>query len=194
MGIIARVRKLIDAVAEVEDLPIWAYRSFLFSAGELLEGIVRTESSGRFDARRYEPHLDRVGRTDAPTDPDRPGVDDGPKEDDASYGLGQVLGSTWRGIVGAPVGTPLDYTLLNKPTFGLAATAEVFKRELAAVRREFPQEMEADLVVRALCRYNGGPTGDAVDETGDVRRRAYVERVCQNAELAAKERKQCAWR
>jgi hypothetical protein len=184
-----QLRALIDAVAAVAGLPTWEYRADRFSPGELLEGLVLAESGGDPKARRYEPHQDRAGRTDAATDPDRPGIDDLKAEDDASYGLCQVMGSTWRLLVGAPVRAPLDYELLFEPTFALAAGAEVLCRELHTVRWACPDEAEADWIVRALCRFNGGPTGDDPDSTGDVRRRVYVEHVAENARRAQADRR-----
>jgi hypothetical protein len=67
-----------------------------FSAAQWLAGFVLTESSGRPDAKRYEPHQDRARRRDAAADPDTPDRDDGQLEDDASHGLKQVIGYNGR--------------------------------------------------------------------------------------------------
>ena len=85
-------RPLIDACALQVGLPPWGD----LRSGEWLEGLILQESGGNPKARRYEPHQDRAGRPDAPSDGDQPGIDDGQLEDDASYGLMQVMGSNVR--------------------------------------------------------------------------------------------------
>jgi len=123
-----RFRRAIDAAAELYRLPAWQE----FTAGAWFEGLLLTESSGDPTARRYERHQDLADRRDAATDPDQPGVDDGRLEDDASYGLGQVMGYNLRRLVGAPPGTRLDFTFALDPWFGLGASCRVLVVELAA--------------------------------------------------------------
>lgn len=191
----ASFRRLIDAVAAFEQLPRWTYRGEEYSAAELLEGLILTESSGNPLARRYEPHQDAPGRDDSKNDPDRPAVDDGPVEDDASYGLCQVMGYVLKGLLKVDRPVKVDYSLLYRPLFGLAAGIEVLKGELRAVYQRSPNDAESVRVVRALARYNGGPTGDAIDDTtGDIRRRAYVDLVAGNAKRARDDRRASNWR
>jgi hypothetical protein len=191
----ARFRRLIDAIADYEQLPRFSYRGDTFSAGELLEGLILTESSGNPTARRYEPHQDAAGRADAAKDPDAPGVDNGPYEDDASYGLCQVMGYTLKGLLEVDRPVRMKFELLYRPLFGLAAGVEVLKRELRAVYLSSPHQDETERVVRALARYNGGPSGDAWDiERGDIRRREYVDLVAKNAKRAQTDRRAKNWR
>lgn len=191
----ASFRRLIDAVAAFEHLPRWTYRSEEYSPAELLEGLILTESSGDPLARRYEPHQDAADRDDAKNDPDRPGADDGPLEDDASYGLCQVMGYVLKGLLEVDRPVRMKFELLYRPLFGLAAGVEVLKRELRAVYLTNPTQAETERVVRALARYNGGPTGDAWEiETGDIRRREYVDLVAKNAKRARDDRRAKNWR
>lgn len=190
-----RFRRLLDAVAAYEQLPAFSYRGDDFTPGELLEGLVLTESSGNPLARRYEPHQDAAGRADAAKDPDAPGKDDGPYEDDASYGLCQVMGYVLKGLLEVDRPVRMKFELLYRPLFGLAAGVEVLKRELRAVYLTNPTQAETERVVRALARYNGGPTGDAWEiETGDIRRREYVDLVAKNAKRARDDRRAKNWR
>ena len=98
----SRYRPLIEALAMVSGLPDWKMGSRVYSGAQYLEGQVMQESSGDPRARRYEGHLDRVA------DGDAPGIDDAIWEDDASYGLLQVLGSNLRAMVGVPPGTRMS--------------------------------------------------------------------------------------
>ena len=186
-----RIRHLIDAVAYAYRLPSLTYKAHTYSPGELLEGMVITESSGNPLARRYEPHLDKSGRTDSPTDGDRPNVDDGATEDDASWGVLQVLGANWRHRVGAPPKTPLRFEALFDWGLGLLAGVLHFRDELIRLERAGVEGDER--VVRALAKYNGGTTGDAI-VGGDIRRRVYVDKVAQNAGLAQYDRRTKAWK
>lgn len=190
----APLRRLIDALATFYRLPRFVYRGEDFTGGELLEAMVITESSGRPTARRYEPHQDKAGRADAHTDPDLPGVDSGDTEDDASWGLLQVMGFNWRRLLGVPVGTRIDYAKFAlDPVFALRGGIAVFVEEFSRLYRQNPQMPEAERVVRALCRYNGGPTGDALVD-GDLRRRVYVDKVAANARLVRASRFANGWR
>ena len=190
-----RFRRLIDAVAAYEQLPRWGYKGDQFTAGELLEGLILTESSGNPVARRYEPHQDAPGRKDQAQDPDTAARDDGPLEDDASYGLMQVMGYTFKGLLQVDRAVKMRFDLLFLPLFGLAAGVEVLKRELRAVYAEDTTLDEDTRVVKALARYNGGPTGDDwILELGDIRRREYVDLVAKNAKRAQDDRRAMGWR
>lgn len=187
-------RRLIDAIAAHEQLPRWGYGAEEYSPAELLEGLILTESSGTPAARRYEPHQDRDGRRDQAMDPDRPGQDDGSVEDDSSYGLLQVMGYTAKGILEVDRAVRLNFSFLFRPLMGLAFGLEVLKRELRVVYQLHPHETDSERIVRALARYNGGPTGDSIDETGDIRRREYVDKVAANALRAKRARIASGWR
>lgn len=189
-------RRIIDAMAAFHRLPRFAYRGEDFSPGELLEALIITESSGRPTARRYEPHQDRAGRADAATDGDAPGVDNGDTEDDASWGWTQVMGYNWRRLLGVPEGTPINFAKFAlDPVFSLRAGIAVFTEEFNRLYRQDPRMPEPERVVRALCRYNGGPTGDAIDpDTKDIRRREYVDRILKNARLVRESRTLNGWR
>jgi len=163
-----RYRRLLDAAAEVVALPGWTYHDQSFFPGEWLEGLVMAESSGDPSARRYEPHQDRAGRRDEASDGDTPGRDDGVLEDDASYGLMQVLGSNLRRLVGVRPGVSMHFGWALLPIANISAGLRVLLEELRAT---------GGSVERALARYNGGPTGDARDERGVMRRQVYVDRV-----------------
>lgn len=187
------LRRLIDAKAYFAGLPYWrptrerGTRSF--SPGCWVEAIIMTESSGNARARRYEPHQDRATRRDAPADPDTADKDDGEIEDDASYGLMQVMGYNLRAAVGGmrvkqiltPVGVklapdpagvyaPMTFAWAFDPDRNIGEGIKVIASELAAVGND---------VERALARYNGGPTGDDVapEYGNDMRLRAYVDKV-----------------
>ena len=105
-------------------------------------------------------------------------LDDGPLEDDASYGLMQVMGYNARRLVGALPGTKLDFGFLLLPITNLAFGLRVLLGELAAT---------GNVVARALARYNGGPTGDSLDGNGVMRRQVYVDGVAKWAERVARE-------
>lgn len=187
-----RLRRLIDSLASLSQLPPFYYRAEVYSPGEWLEALILTESSGNPTARRYEKHQDDPKRRDSVTDTDTLGRDDGPKEDDASYGLMQVMGYTWRGIVGAPAGTPLRYELLYQPAIGIGAGLEVLKAELKAVYRDHPHLSDGERVIRALCRYNGGPTGDVL-VNGVLRRQEYVDKIGTWCAKVKADRRELGW-
>jgi hypothetical protein len=181
-----KLRVLIEASAGFVRLPVFVYKGKSYTPGELLEGWILAESGCDPRARRYEPHLDRLARVGAPPDADTAGQDDGDLEDDASYGLLQILGSNARAMVGARPGTPLKFGFLFRPMANLALCLRFFLEEcMAPVYRLNPHETDQERLVRALCRYNGGPTGDAV-VNGDFRLRAYVDRVATHCALARK--------
>jgi hypothetical protein len=167
------VRPLIRAAADHAGLPSWGDAA----ARVWLEALVMTESSGNAKARRYEPHQDRPGRADAATDADRPGTDDGLLEDDASYGLCQVMGYNLRRYLGLAPGTTMHYGFAYRPALNIDAGIWVLQGDIAALRREGMAHGEHELVARALARYNGGPTGDDRGPTGAMRVQPYVDKV-----------------
>jgi hypothetical protein len=175
-------RPAIDGMAQCSGLPPWHYRGVTYRPGTWLEGLVLQESSGNPKARRYEPHQDRAGRRDAPTDADQADHDDGELEDDASYGLCQVMGYNARVLCGVPPGTPMRFGFLFLPLINLSLGLRIVLAELRAVRDEVAagKTDPGQDVERALCRYNGGPTGDD-DAGGDFRLRAYVDKVALRA-------------
>lgn len=193
-----RLRRLIDALADFHALPRFSYKGEDFTAGELLEGLVLTESSGNPLARRYEAHQDKAGRSDAATDADTPARDDAATEDDASYGLTQVMGYNWRRILGLRPGTPIDFgAFAFDPVFSLRAGIKILDAELKAVYSIHPHAPDAERVVRALCRYNGGPSGDSMVEISpgkeDLRRREYVDLVFARCRQARDDRRSRGW-
>lgn len=183
-----RLRAFIDAAAGLVALPPFQYHNRGFTPGELLEGLILGESAGNPRARRYEPHQDRATRTDAATDPDVADQDDGELEDDASYGLMQVMGTNARVLCGVPPGTPMRFGFLLLPQINIALGLRILTAERSAVYTQHPHETEQELLVRALARYNGGPTGDAI-VNGDLRLRAYVDRVAEHCEIARADRR-----
>lgn len=192
-----RLRRLIDANAAWWQLPGLTYRGQAFLPAEWFEGLLWHESAhGNPSARRYEPHQDRPGRKDQAQDGDRPGIDDGPREDDASYGLGQVMGYTFEALVDLqPRNATMNYEVLYHPPIGIAFAGLTLSLELAAVYRERPHESEDERVIRALARYNGGPTGDDIDEASqDIRCRGYVNLVTQAAAIVRADRQRNGWR
>jgi hypothetical protein len=195
----APFRRLIDAVAAFEQLPRWSYKDQEYSAGELLEGLILTESSGDPMARRYEPAHDAPGRKDQGSDPDQLAHDDGRFEDDASYGLGQVMGTTFKALLHVDRPVKIDYSILYRPLFGLAALIETLKGELRAVYLMSPMASDSERIVRALARYNGGPTGDTLvagppPALPQLRTQAYVDRVAANAKKAHEDRQASGWK
>lgn len=177
------LRPLIDACAAQVGLPPWGD----LRPGEWLEGLILQESGGNPAARRYEPHQDRPGRADAATDGDQADVDDGQLEDDASYGLMQVMGSNARRLCGVMPGAPMRFGFLALPITNLAFGLRILTAELQATQGS---------VVRALCRYNGGPTGDALvpDGRGQIvfRRQEYADGVVLHARAAREDRARAA--
>lgn len=140
------------------------------------------ESSGNPRARRYEPHHDVAGRGDAATDGDLADKDNGDMEDDASYGLMQILGQNVRVLCGVPPGVPMDFSMTYEPLFGLAFGLKMLTIELAATGGN---------VDRALARYNGGPSGERLvpGPNGMVlRRQEYVDGVARWIERVHKDR------
>ena len=160
----APLRPTIAALAELYRLPPWDS----VPAAVWLEAQILQESSGNPAARRYEPALDIV------PDADRPRVDDGTGEDDASWGLMQVLGWNVRAQVGVAPGTPMSFALMADPAAGLVFGLRHLVREcLVPVGQD---------VARALARYNGGPGGTSMvndPKTGALvlRRQDYVDAV-----------------
>jgi soluble lytic murein transglycosylase-like protein len=133
-----------------------------------LEAQILQESSGNPRARRYEPALDKIA------DGDTPAVDDGEFEDDASYGLLQVLGSNLRAQLGIAKGVRMSFAFAFEPAFGLICGVRHLAYECLA-------PVDGD-VARALARYNGGPGGTSlVTGPGGVglvlRRQDYVDAV-----------------
>lgn len=191
----AKLRAVIDAAAALVSLPSFAFRSTTYNPGELLEGLILTESAGNPRARRYEPHQDRAGRKDQAQDADLPNQDDGDLEDDASYGLMQVMGYNIRRLCQVPDGTAMKFGWCFLPLINISLGLRVLLGELEAVRLEvaankIPSGRNVD---RALARYNGGPTGDDL-VGGAFRLQAYVDKVGRNAALARADRQRLNWR
>lgn len=171
-------RRVIGAMAELLLLPNWfVYQDDtpvpLSIPGRVYwEAIVLTESAGKPWARRYERHQDRP----SPKDGDVPGQDDGLVEDDASYGLMQVMGYNIRVLCGRSQhpedGGRMHFGFALLPLTNLVLGIRVLLAELRATGGDVP---------RALARYNGGPTGDRLDENGVMRRQEYVDKVHRNA-------------
>lgn len=175
----AHFRLLFNGAAEGAGLPWWRG----FSPGVLVEALAMQESSGNPKARRYEPHHDAAGRRDSASDGDVMAQDDGPLEDDASYGLIQILGSNVRRLVGAPPSTPFNFGFLFDPVIGLGFGLLVLREELKATGGD---------VARALARYNGGPTGDRMEPGPhgqlQLRRQEYVDGVARWCERVRQDR------
>lgn len=205
------LRALIDDVARYRDLPAWSYRGEHFDPGMLLEGVVLTESSGdrRKTRVRYERHQDKPGRADARFDQDRPGVDDGPVEDDTSYGLTQCMGYTIKHLTGITVMVAgirypdpshrVDFTPFFDPELNLMLGTRLLTLEIVAVEREIargnrdPRDVPVEVVDRALMRYNGGSSGDDPQDNGVRRLQAYVDKVGRNTLLARASRDEMGW-
>ena len=162
-----RYRPLLDAAANLVGLPWWpnlrGANYAPFEPGCWLEGLVLGESNGNPKARRYEHHQDRPG----PGDADLSGHDDGLLEDDASYGLMQVMGYNIRRLVGVSPGVPMNFGFALLPITNISLGLRVLLEELEATDGD---------VSRSLARYNGGPTGERL--TGGVmRRQEYVVHI-----------------
>jgi len=206
------LRELIDDVARYRDLPAWSYRGEHCDPGTFLEGVVLTESSGdrRKTAVRYERHQDKPGRADTSFDQDRPGVDDGPVEDDTSYGLCQVMGYNIKLLTGVTVMVAdrrwpdpvrrIDFTPFFDAELNLMLGTRLLCMEIVAVERELLREHRdlaeaaVEIVDRALMRYNGGPSGDDKQDNGTRRLQAYVDKVGRNSLLARASRNEMGWR
>jgi len=162
----------------------------IFEPGELLEGIILTESGGDPRAYRYEAHQDRAGRRDAPLDPDTADLDDGFLEDDTSYGLMQVMGTNARRLLGVPPGVRMRFDFMFKPVLNVSLGVQVLKLELAAVEAEVlvGRIPGGRVVERALARYNGGPTGDDLESNGDFRLQAYIDKVAHRTLLVRRDK------
>lgn len=169
------LRPLITAAAQSVSLPWW--RSW--PPGVWLEALVLQESGGNPKATRYEAHQDVAGRKDADEDADAPQRDDGPLEDDQSYGLMQVMGYNARRLCGVPPGTPMNFGFLLRPITNIAFGLRILCAELEAAKQSVP---------RALARYNGGSTGDDTQADGSMRRQVYVNGVAEWAAKVHKER------
>jgi soluble lytic murein transglycosylase-like protein len=129
---------------------------------------VLQESSGNPRARRYEPALDKVA------DGDTLRVDDGAFEDDASWGLLQVLGWNLRAAVGVPRGVRMSFEWALDPALGL-----IFGVKHLITECLIPTGGDVE---RALARYNGGPNGTSLvpgpQGVGLVlRRQDYIDAV-----------------
>ena len=203
----ARWRPAIDGMVRISGLPSWQYRGQIYSPSTWFEGLVFQESVGEPRARRYESHQDRATRMDAPADPDVCDHDDGDLEDDASYGLCQIMGYTARSLIGIEKSTlhggklvfadaahggvypPMRFGWLFRPLTNLSLGLRLIHEELQAVKREIASTVlsPGDEIARALCRYNGGPTGDNL-VGGDLRLRAYADRVAKRAALVRADR------
>lgn len=184
-----KIRLFIDACAAIAGLPAWPVHGEVYRPGEWLEGLVLQECSGRPDVRRYEAHQDRPGRPDSDSDPDTPGVDDGQKEDDASWGPMQVMGYNIRSIMGAAPSCVFNYAALYWWPLGMAFGLKVLMGELAQTNRD---------VGRSLARYNGGVTGDRLEPgiAGELtmRRQVYVDGVETHTVRVRQNRLNLAWR
>lgn len=134
-----------------------------------LEALIRQESGLRPRARRYERRLNKPD----PRDGDVPEHDDGPLEDDASYGLMQILGSTARDYIGKPVvpglwAASMSFAWLFRPMINVAIGCT----HLAVLLNETDRD-----VARTLARYNMGWRGDHTMPDGSLRNQAYVDAV-----------------
>jgi Transglycosylase SLT domain. len=203
------LRELIDDVARYRELPPWAYRGVQFDPGTLLEAIVITESAGDPRATRYEPHQDRTGRPDQVGDQDRPLVNDGPVEDDTSYGLMQVMGYNLKLMLGAAItidgrrfpdpSKRVDFTLFFDPEVNLILATRLLCEEIVHVEKEIargnrdPVDVPTEVIDRALMRYNGGPSGDDRQDDGTRRLQAYVDKVARNALMVKADRRNVGW-
>lgn len=168
------LRPVLDAAAAWYELPWWNGRP----PSHLLEALVMAESSGNLRARRYEPHQDVAGRSDAATDADAPGADNGLREDDSSYGIFQVMGTNIRGLVGNTGRAPMDFDFAYDLFANIYLGCAVLRRELKATGNN---------VERALARYNGGPSGDRLIN-GRMRRQDYVDVVARRLEQVTADR------
>lgn len=186
-----RLRSWIDATAHLYLLPEWNFPGERFSPGEWFEALFLQEdaqkigewrTSGRITGRRYEGHQDRIGAETA----DTPGVDDLLLEDDASYGPLQVMGTNVKVMLGLDrnARVPLNFGFLYDWLLGTGCGMWVLLQELSATSRD---------VSRALARYNGGPSGEAIGPDGKMRRQDYVDGVLNRARLVKADRRRLDW-
>lgn len=185
------LRSTIDSAAALYALPTWFYsiggQTEMFRSAVWLEGMCLVESSYNLRATRYESHLDRPGRKDQPSDGDTPGQDNFLREDDTSYGLLQIMGFNIKAALGLrSLPVPMDFSFAFDPLVNLYLGCWVLRGELRAVGGD---------VTRALARYNGGPTGDDPDPNngGDIRLRAYVNKVAKASLQVRDDRLQKGW-
>lgn len=157
----ARYRELIRAIAIFYNLP----QGLGFAPEEWLEGLIITESSGDPKARRFELHQDKG------EDPDTPQKDDLDFEDDCSYGLMQIMGYNARKLMHLPY-MGVNFSFLFNPLTNIELGVMLLKEELKATGGNLG---------RALARYNGGPTGEVLDNLGNMRCQAYVVKVVTNS-------------
>lgn len=175
-----RIRILIDALAFNVGLPAWPVHGEVYRPGEWLEALILQESSGRPDVRRYEPHLDTRPDGDAPL------KDDGPTEDDASWGPMQCLGLNVKAILGASSASVLNYTPLFDWVLGLGFGMVILRQLIRAKEQN---------VGRALACYNGGTTGDALQlPDHSMRCQRYVNGVEGHATEVRANRLEKGWR
>ena len=175
----AKYRKMIEEKANQFMLPLWMYNGDIWPGSVWFEGLVMQESAGDPNARRYEKHQDK----ESPTDPDSPQVDDGEVEDDASYGLCQIMGTTAKGLLKLDPKVPMTMTFLYEPNLNLQLAAQLLHKLLLDVGLD---------VARALCRYNGGHSGDKIMPNGLYRRQEYVDLVVKRTKMVDEDIKQ--WR
>jgi hypothetical protein len=99
----------------------------------------------------------------------------------------QVMGYNARRLCGVPPGTPMNFGWLCLPITNIAFGLRILAGELRATGGN---------VVRALCRYNGGPTDDARVDDGRggtvFRRQEYADLVLANAQRAREDRRRSA--
>lgn len=153
-------RALFEVASRLFALPHWRGRApFIW-----LEAMALQESSGNSNAYRYEPGLDYR----SPRDSDAPGVDNLSFEDDKSYGLMQLLGSTYKEVFGIPQESKVEFKVLFNPFVNVACAIVYLQHLLGATGKD---------VGRALARYNGGTRGDEVGPGHTYRNQAYVDAV-----------------
>jgi hypothetical protein len=184
-----KLRRFIDATAKLYELPAWVTDAGTFTPGELLEAMILTESSGRVNVSRYEPHLDKQSASD----PDTPGQDDGLLEDDKSYGPMQVLGLNVRAQLGISSRVKMSYGFMQSFGPGVISGVAWLLAELRVARRNgYSLRTMPDDVTVAVARYNGGPRGNP-DERGVLRTKGYVEKVKKWAKRVSDDRRQRDW-
>jgi hypothetical protein len=177
------LRPLFVQAARLFGLPAWPGESPAPISAEIwLEAQAMQESSGNPQARRYERALDLA------PDADTRATDDHLAEDDASYGLMQILGSTYKGLIGIPRALPAEFSILFNPMFNLCIACVLLQQILRGVEGSVP---------RALARYNGGGRGDLMlPEPGGklvFRRQEYVDAVARRVGDVLLDR-QVVWR